>query len=260
MSDVGPFDPRALEAALLPTPECATIEQLGRLCDEDDAGSDDARAAAHVAGCLRCRTELALLKQFDCSAIRRGEAQDVSWIVARLERDMSRLASGHPLIARREVRGARRPAWLRATFVRTIAGGLAAAAAALLVILNVPGRDAPPRLSTEVTARPEILRSDALAVKAPEGDLEAPPAELRWEAAKGAASYSVEVTEVDHTQVWSGQSREPRVALPGPVRTRVVPGKPFLWKVVAKDAAGNTIAVSEVHRFRVRMRTRDSRE
>lgn len=249
-SDVAHLDPRA---ALLPSPECATIEQLGRLCDADHAGSADARAAEHVAGCLRCRTELALLKHFDCSAVRRGEEEDVSWIVARLERDMSRLASGYPLIARREVREMRRPARHRATFVRTIAGGLAAAAAALLVILNVPVRRATPRLSTDVTAGPEILRSDALAVKAPEGDLELPPAELRWEPAKGAASYSVEMTEVDHTHVWSGQSREPRVALPGPVRARVVPGKPFLWKVVAKDAAGNTIAASEVHRFRVRL-------
>src|SRR5690348_1834266 len=169
MSDVGPFDPRALQAALLPTPECATIEQLGRLCDEDHAGGGDARAAAHVAGCLRCRTELALLKQFDCSAVRRGEEEDVSWIVARLERDMSRLTAGYPLTPRRTSRAAPRAAWFRTVPLRAIAGGMAAAAAALLVVLNLPGREAPPALPGDIAEGPAIFRSEALGVKAPEG-------------------------------------------------------------------------------------------
>jgi hypothetical protein len=255
MADVDPTDLETLRAALAPSARCLTLEQLARLCDRDHAGSADARAAEHVAGCLRCRTELALLKQFECGALRPEEQEDASWIVARLTRDVPRLTAGEILPPRRRA-PARAPGWRRFVAPRTFAAGLAVAAAALLVVLNVPGRDAsPPALPSDVTAGPSSFRSDAIAVKGPAGDVDAAPKEFSWEPAAGAASYSVQIVEVDRTPVWSGESRDPRIALPAAVRVRVVPGKPFLWQVVAKDKGGQAIAASEMQRFRLRMRT-----
>jgi hypothetical protein len=142
-----------------------------------------------------------------------------------------------------------------------VAGGLAVAAAAVLLVLNVPGREGtPPELPADATAGPSSFRSDAIAVKGPAGDVDATPKELRWEAAPGAASYSVQVMEVDRTPVWSGESRDAKIALPAVVRARVVPGKPFLWQVVAKDAGGQAVGASEIHRFRLRTKTPHSRE
>ncbi|MFL5311117.1 MAG: hypothetical protein ACJ79H_11750 [Myxococcales bacterium] len=257
MADVDITDD-ALRAALAPSGSCLTIEQLGRLCDRDHAGSADARAAEHVAGCLRCRTELALLKQFEGGALRPEEQEDARWIVGRLTRDVGRLTAGEALPARRRA-PVRAAGWRRFVAPRALLGGLAAAAAALLVVLNVPGREASaPALPPDATAGPSSFRSDAIAVKAPAGDVDAAPKELRWESAAGAASYSVQVMEVDRTPVWSGQSRDPRISLPASVRARVVPGKPFLWQVVAKDANGQPIATSDFQRFRLRMRAHSS--
>jgi hypothetical protein len=254
----GSIDLDVLRAALSPSSDCVSIEQLSRLCDRDHAGSQDARAAEHVAGCPRCRTELALLKQFESAELQGEDEAEAAWIVARLERDVARLAAGEKL-SRRRWEGA--PPWNRRLNLRPLVGGLGVAAALLLVVLNVPlhERVAPP-VPNDVTAGPSVFRSDALGVKGPTGDLDAAPQDLRWEPAGGATSYSVEVMEVDRTEVWSGQSREPRVALPASVRARMVPGKPFLWQVVAKDAAGNALATSEVQRFRVRFHRPEPRE
>src|SRR5207302_3524610 len=126
-----PTDVDALRAALAPSGSCLTLEQLGRLCDRDHAGGADTRAAEHVAGCIRCRTELALLKQFESSALRPEEQEDASWIVGRLTRDVARLSVGQVPAQRSRAPG-RVAAWRRFVGPRTLAGGLAAAAAALL--------------------------------------------------------------------------------------------------------------------------------
>jgi hypothetical protein len=261
MVDVDPTDVEMLRAALAPSRDCVSIEQLSRLCDADRSGAADARAAEHVAGCLRCRTELALLKQFESGSLRPGDEEDASWILERLPHDLARLTTGDVLPPRRSAPGRPAPRWRRFLVPRALAGGLAVAAAALLVVLNVPGRDeSRPPIPPDATAGASSFRSDAIAVKGPAGDLDAAPKELRWEPAPGAASYSVQVMEVDRTPVWSGESRDPRIALPAVVRARVVPGKPFLWQVVARDAGGQAVAASEVQRFRLRMRTPHPRQ
>jgi hypothetical protein len=255
---VGSIDLDVLRMALSPSPGCVSIEQLSRLCDRDHAGSQDARAAEHVAGCPRCRTELALLKQFESGELRADEEADAQWIAARLDRDLVRLAAGDALPQRR---GPVVTARNRRLNLRPLAGGLGLAAALLLFVLNVPFREAaPPAVPNDVTAGPSVFRSDALGVKGPSGDLDAAPRELRWEPAGGAASYAVQLMEVDRTEVWSGQSREAKVTLPPSVRARMVPGKPFLWQVVAKDAAGNALATSEMQKFRVRLHRPEPRE
>jgi hypothetical protein len=262
----GSIDLDMLKAALSPSTGCVSIEQLSRLCDRDHAGSQDARAAEHVAGCPRCRTELALLKQFESAELDSDEEADAGWIAARLERDVARLAAGEELPRRRWESA---PPWSRrlnlrplvGLNLRPLVGGLGVAAALLLVVLNVPLRErVAPEVPNDVTATPSVFRSDALGVKGPTGDLETAPKELRWDVSGGAASYAVTVMEVDRTEVWSGQSREAKVALPASVRARMVPGKPFLWQVVAKDAAGNALATSEVQRFRVRLHRPEPRE
>lgn len=251
--EVDPTDADALRAALLPSRSCATIEQLSRLCDRDHAGAAEARTAEHVAGCVRCRTELALLKRFESDALRSDEEEDASWIVARLARDVPRMIAGEVVPARSAPRS-RSAGWRRFVSLRIVAGSLAAASAAVLVAVNLAGRDAsPPALAPGATAGPEILRSEELILEEPAGDVAAAPKQLRWHPAAGAHSYSVEVMEVDRTPVWSGESREPKLALPPTIRARMVPGKPFLWQVAARDAAGQKIATSQLQKFRVRI-------
>jgi hypothetical protein len=261
MADTDPIDLKGLKAALAPSAACATIEQLGRLRDGDHAGSADARLAEHVAGCLRCRTELALLTQFESAALRPGDEAAARRMVARLERDVARMIGSAPAPSAGGGREHGGVFWERVQDLRMVIAGVLVATAMLLVVLNLRGGNAgAPPLSPDIGGGLPTFRSDALAVVGPTGDLEAVPTELRWEAAPGAASYSVQVMEVDRTEVWSTESRQASVALPASVRARIVPGKPLLWQVVAKDESGKTVAASEVQRFRLRMRERQSKD
>jgi hypothetical protein len=261
MADTDPIDLKALKAALAPSAACATIEQLGRLRDGDHAGSADVRLAEHVAGCLRCRTELALLTQFESAAARPGDEAAARKIVARLERDVALMVGSPPPPSAGRGRELGGVFWERLQDMRTVIAGALVVTAGLLVALNLRGGNAgPPPLSPDIGGGLSTFRSDALAVVGPTGDLEAVPTELRWETAPGAASYSVQVMEVDRTEVWNTESRQARVALPASVRARIVPGKPLLWQVVAKDESGKTVAASEVQRFRLRMRERQPKD
>src|SRR5207249_4258025 len=127
------------------------------------------------------------------------EEQDASWIVARLAHDVPRMIAGEVLPARNAPPG--RPAgWRRFVSLRTVAGSLAAASAALLVAVNVVGRDAsPPALAPGATSGPEIFRSEEVILDEPAGDIAVAPKQLRWHPAAGAYSYAVEVMEVDRT-------------------------------------------------------------
>lgn len=252
MTDPISLDPTLLKAALAATPHCATAEELARLCGADREGGADARIAEHVSGCSRCRTELALLQDFERGA-RPDEEEAVAAIVARLAPDVGALVRGEAGAPAR-ARAAPAPRWTLPSFLRTAAAGLAVATATALAVLTFTSRDGgPPALSPGEASGPAVMRSTSVALVAPRGDLDAPARELTWQAVPGAASYEVLVTEVDRTEVWKGEVREARAALPPAVSARAVPGKPFVWRVVAKDAQGRAIATSEGQRFRVRL-------
>jgi hypothetical protein len=242
-NDVFPVDAKAIKAAFARTPSCATIAELDRLCNADHAGGVDARVALHVAGCLRCRTELALLKHFEAAT---PHPEDEPWLAERVARDLPAVlhraaAPAAPAPTRADPRRRR---------LRTIGAGLAVACAALVVVLNV--REAqPPPLATDVGRGSAVFRSREVTLLGPAGDLGEPPRELRWEPVPGATTYAIRVMEVDRDELWSGESREEAARLPPAVRARMVPGKSLLWQVIATDAAGKVIATSEVGRFRV---------
>lgn len=261
-----PIHAKALGAALRRSPRCATLEELGRLCGADHAGGGEARLAEHVAECVRCRTELALLKELEGAPPRPDEQADASWIAARLDGVLARVvgaaparatggaATGDPhrdvLAVIDEAATQRR----RAAALQPVAVALAFAAAMLLVVLDVSGRDVhPPALSAAAADGSSAFRSNAVTLLSPAGDLDAPAEELRWEGVPGAASYSVRVMEVDRAEVFRADAREPRLALPAAVRARLVPGKPLLWQVVATGASGSVVAASQLQRFRVRL-------
>ena len=124
-SELDPTDPEMIRVALAPSPNCPSIEQLSRLCDADHAGAAEARAAEHVAGCLRCRTELSLLKHFESGALHSDEEEDASWIEARLSRDLPRMLAGE-VPPQRSGRPIGSAGWRRFVSLRTVAGGLAA--------------------------------------------------------------------------------------------------------------------------------------
>jgi len=259
-ADASGGDRKLLKAALAPSDACATIEQLSGLSDASLPEPVRARVSAHVTACLRCQTELALFEEFESAALSPDEEAAASRITARLERGFEQI-TGAVRASSQAATEERQPGWRRLFRVRLLgsrpatAAAFALAAAMLLIVLNLPIRTArEPALPPDIDATPLVFRSDALAVGGPSGDLEQAPTELRWQPSPGAASYSVQLMEVDRVELWKAESIEPSVSLPPAVRARIVPGKPLLWRVMAKDASGRTVAASEIQRFRVAIR------
>ena len=236
MADVRSTKGSLLKEALSPSHGCASPLELGALADKSLSELAAARVRNHLANCLHCQTELALLKEFDAAAPAPDEEELVRAISARLERRFSTQA-----LPRRS--------WSKALN----AGGLAVAAATLVAALAIGLREhRAPELTAPSPRAAGVLRSAAITTVSPAGDLDAAPDQLRWQATSGAASYSVQVMEVDHAELWKAETRDASIALPPALRAQIVPGKSLLWEVVAKDAAGTPVAWSGKERFRVR--------
>jgi hypothetical protein len=236
MVPVTPKERLLLKLALSASPDCASLAQLERL---DEA---DANVWEHVASCPRCQTEWTLLNAFEAAKPDAGEQADVSWISDRLmERFSLEPERKAPVPPRRR--------WPR---FRALSAGLAAAAMLLAVAVGVGLRE---RHSPDVAApsvlEERTLRSGEILALGPEGELDRLPSELRWQPVDGAASYSIRLMEVDRSVLWAAETAAASAALPPPVLAQVVPGKPLLWQVIAKDAKGSTVAESPVQRFRL---------
>ena len=228
---------------------CASPLELGGLADGSLARPEAARLTAHVAGCTRCQTELTLLKEFENAAPAPDEEGAVSWISARLERRFAEASAGSPLPRIPQLAALPRRSW----FTALNRGGFAVAAATLGAAVFIGLREGrAPELTQPSPAAATVLRSAGITTLSPAGELAVPPSELRWEPRIDAASYSVQVMEVDHAELWSAETRDTSLALPPALRARIVPGKPLLWEVVAKDAAGKVVAWSGKQRFRIR--------
>lgn len=249
MADLREREDRQLfKDALSPKPACATPFALDSLRRASTPPEESAAIRKHIAGCVRCQAELRLLAEFEGGAPRPGEEEAVSSIEARLERRFSTGQPGTP--AKSGHSTAQRRRW--PLFRRFQAGGFAVAAALLVAAVAIGLREV---RQPELGAVPQtrmVLRSAEVTVLSPADDVREAPAELRWQPWASAASYSVRVMEVDRTELWRSETGQTAIALPPEVRARIVPRKPLLWEVVARDANGGTLASSGTHRFQIR--------
>lgn len=180
-------DDELLGSSLAGGTGCPPLEQL-----EDLIGAAaPSRLKGHVSQCLRCQVELQMLRWFTLSLIAPHEKSAVDSIAGRLK---ARL----PEIGPRRVIEHRRTRW--AAFFA--ASWRMRAAAALTIVLVLAGlalqmkQGTMPPLET-MTGRGEILRSSAIAITNPLGDVRNKPAGIRWEPmpnARGIASASCKWT------------------------------------------------------------------
>jgi hypothetical protein len=92
------------------------------------------------------------------------------------------------------------------------------------------------------------------------GDVVTAPRSLEWIPFTGAATYDVELLEVDRASLWRGTASQPRTEIPSNVITQLVPGKTVLWQVTARNAAGDVLAASGPQQFRVAATARPLRK
>jgi hypothetical protein len=219
-----------LSSDLQPTPDCISLDRLGTELT--------ATERIHMDTCARCQAELALWQAFNEPSRDAAETEAVDWIVARLQRScVASLGSAAPTLAQR----------FQTTRVRRLLG--VAAAIMVAATLGYVVWDREPAVPPPTGA--QVYRTASIDIVSPSGDVAGPPQELVWVASPAAARYDVRVLEVDGTIVWRATSLSPRVVLPDDVIARSVPGKTWIWEVVALDESGRAIAESGPQGFRV---------
>lgn len=221
---------RLLKLVLAPKSDCVSTMRLAL---------PDVQALAHIACCPRCQAERALLAEFESATPLPEEEGKVAWISRRLEDRLTPMRAA----PKPEPRWRR---WLSFRSLNTIGFSLAAAMVVVALGVGLYGRRQPLLVAPQGAL---TLRSGEIAAISPLGDLDAAPSMLLWQPVAGASSYSVRVMEVDRTLVWIGETKVPSAALPARL---IAPGKPLLWQVTAKDAAGNALAQSASQRFRLK--------
>jgi hypothetical protein len=238
------MEDEALRAALAPTGECLAVEQLGRYADGALGAGEQSAADRHLAGCLTCQAELALLHAVTSSGVRDSEAEMVRNGVRRLDQRSAEIlgdrASASP--PRRWFRvGTFPPPAVAAVLLVGIAAG---------TFFALRTRNAPD-LPSRVTTGDEVTRSLAVTVSGPVGDQRDVPQRFEWAAVAGAVRYRVRLMEVDRRELWSTSTASLALEPPQPIRTSIVPGRTLLWDVTAYGAAGAAIAESGTQSFRV---------
>jgi hypothetical protein len=222
------------------TAECLPLEVLERMTENASA---DPTAAAHLAECAHCQTELAMLKNFEQSTPSADEGAAVAWIAAQLERRQS------APVAQQKI--ARVPFWRTMFRVPYLAGAAALAAVLIFGISLYHGNsDGPGKINPGLGNGQ--FRSGAIHLLSPIADQSNAPAEFRWEAVQGAESYTVELKDVAGITLASANSTQNALPVTPEMRANMISGKPLKWLVTAKDANGKEIANSSTEQFKVR--------
>lgn len=231
-----------LKSSLGKTPHCLTPEQLEALLDGKQTNS-------HLASCPRCQAEFTLLKTFESESPLPDEGAAVGWISAQLARQQENIKNPS------RVRSVSTNAKTQASWWATIFGVgawrwaipvTAAAVIAGVMLLRTPKE---PELQANAGGQPAIYRSQEVELVAPIGDLQRLPQTLQWHAFPGAEIYKVKIMEVDHSPLWTGDSKQTSMEIPAAVRAKMLPGKPILWQVTAVDEHGRVQGSSQIQRF-----------
>jgi hypothetical protein len=228
------------QEAAAETKDCLPLEVLEHMMDNP---SRDAKAAAHLAGCAHCQTELAMLKSFEQSTPSADEGAAVAWIAAQLERQQN------APVAQQKVASV--PFW-RTMFRVPYMAGAAALAAVLIVGISLyhGNSDGPDKINPGLGSG--NFRSGAIHLVSPIADQSSAPAEFRWDAVQGASSYTVQLKDVAGITLASAKSSQNVLPVTPEMKANMISGKPLKWTVTAIDAAGKEIANSSTEQFKVR--------
>jgi len=228
------------QEAAAETKECLPLETLERMVDNT---SRDAKAAAHLAGCAHCQTELAMLKNFELSTPSADEGAAVAWIAAQLERQQNAPVAQQKLI--------RVPFWRTMFRVPYLAGAAALAAVLIFGISLYHGNsDGPGRINPGLGNGQ--FRSGSIHLVSPIADQPSVPSEFRWDAVQGASSYQVELKDVAGITLATAKSSQNVLAVTPEMKAVMISAKPLKWQVTARDANGKEIANSNAEQFKVR--------
>ena len=229
------------QQAVSATYDCLPIEVLEQIMENK---SSDPKAAAHLASCPHCQTELSMLKSFETSTPSADEGAAVAWIAAQLQRKQNATSA--------------KPATARVSFWRTmfrvpyLAGAAALAVVlALGISMHNAGNQAHPGKVGSGSYGIGEFRTGAIHLQTPVGDISEAPSELRWDIYPGATSYSVELKDSIGVLITSAKTTQNFLTLTPQMKANMVSGKPMKWKVTALDENGKEMANSSGGDFKI---------
>jgi hypothetical protein len=222
-----------LKSALGPAADCPPLEQLVRALEANPDEPWRKAAEDHAASCAHCRDELAMMHEFVDASPLPGETANVNWIARRLEKQRVFRPSRKPLSFLFGMR-----AWATAACLVIVAAGA-------FYLPRGPGNPSSAGIGDGV------MRSQALELVGPVGDVPQQPAAFRWRAVPGAVRYQVRLMEVDRREVWRAEATEALISIPAPVLSLMAPGRTLLWDVGAWDKSGKALGTSGTRSFRV---------
>jgi hypothetical protein len=143
------------------------------------------------------------------------------------------------------------PAWKRALSSFTprqwATVGVAAAALLLVVFTILPQfRHSPPQF---VLSDTEVVRGESLTLMSPIIDVKSVPTYLEWKSLGQGVEYKISL--FNGGPLWTGATRDSRIAIPEETRQRMLPGQHFAWQVRAFSQRGTLIAVSSKVQFQI---------
>jgi hypothetical protein len=224
-----------IENVFKPSEDCLPVEELVLTLEGRRGGPAQQRREEHMATCLHCASQLALLRRFESAKPSAEERADVAAIEARLRKESP----------------AKVEAWWKSIWQPRILTPLSVALAAVAIVMVIyVQKDRTP--AEPSVGGVEILRSAQVRAIGPFGDVAQAPGEFRWQAVPGANRYRVRVAEVDRTELWRTESSDTSVKVPKQLATQITPMKKLIWEVMALDGEGRTLGSSGLQSFRVR--------
>lgn len=137
----------------------------------------------------------------------------------------------------------------RAAFLRLWPYATAAVAVLIAVWIGInPGRPAPSLLPLTAPVD-DTVRGGSVELVSPLGALTTSPSALGWKSAGTEVSYSITLTGPGLN--WTGDASEARIDLPADVRSRLVAGVEYRWKVKAFARQGGFLGASQEGVFRI---------
>ena len=212
--------------------QCLTVHRLEAVL----AGVASGPIRMHVAECLHCQTEVALMRQFLQAMPTAEESVDLRQIERRLRQSPPW--------------GQETTGWFGRLFSSRPTMGLATAGLAALLAVGV-WFGSPSRVGVEPVDSGLTRTTFAIEGLEPLGDLAQLPSSLRWRALPNASSYQVSLLDVEGTITWSARQSGAELSLPTEALALITNRKTLFWSINAYDAQGSLITTGAPQRFRL---------
>jgi hypothetical protein len=223
------MDPNELIArATQKAEDCLSIDAL----EAAVAGAPSEAAKLHLKSCPHCQNEVALMSQFLFAEPTATELAAVKQIERNLAANPPWATSKTP--------------WWKALFAKPL-GQLAMAGVTLMLAFGIFVQSP----TTTPVDGEDVVRSTAIEAVEPAGDVAQAPTAVRWRAVSKAASYRVQLLDVDDVAIWQSTAPVPQVEVPATARALMLNKKTLFWKIEALDAKGVALAQSTRTQIRV---------